>query len=388
MNKRGWSDKEVEQFIRVMPKVTDDRDPREIYQNISMKVTKKRRITWIMPGFAAAAAACLLFLLFSNGSFNFTGDRQNASTGNGDPNVALVDTDNNKKTGNDENKALTMEAIDSKLSGTALYQQDVQENEKAVTLFVPDSQAQFPVPITVKVTQAEGNWVDSLKTAMASLKEEDLSLSDYYPLDVKLEEGNTFAVNVSENHPYSISGGSERMFLKVVNDTVEANDETINTIIYTTNGEPGITLKHINTFVSEEKVLEKKNRAYLFSKQEGKDIPFMVPSEKPFDNFEQAIAAMKKEGFQIGLQPSLPQNFTIQNVSVKENVLHFSLGKGTDLKDNAATLQSFEALLLTAKDFDYSAVKVENPPINKLGPFDLTDKVNVPIGANKLNIEQ
>ncbi len=54
MKRSEWSDNELEELLRQMPKVKDHRDPRDIYQNISLK--KRKTKSWLLPGMAAAAA--------------------------------------------------------------------------------------------------------------------------------------------------------------------------------------------------------------------------------------------------------------------------------------------------------------------------------------------
>ena len=61
MKKSEWSDKQLEELLRQMPKIQDHRNPRDIYQNLSIK--KRKRPAWLVPGFATAAALLLIFLL-------------------------------------------------------------------------------------------------------------------------------------------------------------------------------------------------------------------------------------------------------------------------------------------------------------------------------------
>ena len=61
MKKSEWSDKQLEELLRQMPKIQDHRNPRDIYQNLSIK--KRKRPAWLVPGFATAAALLLFFIL-------------------------------------------------------------------------------------------------------------------------------------------------------------------------------------------------------------------------------------------------------------------------------------------------------------------------------------
>lgn len=75
MKKSEWSDREIEELLMQMPKIQDHRDPRDIYQNLSLK--KRKTKSWLLPGLAAAAAVLLFFILvpkLMNGS-NFSHDQ-------------------------------------------------------------------------------------------------------------------------------------------------------------------------------------------------------------------------------------------------------------------------------------------------------------------------
>ncbi|MED3563213.1 hypothetical protein P4447_12285, partial [Bacillus xiapuensis] len=61
MKKSEWSDKQLEDLLRQMPKIKDHRDPRDIYQNLSLK--KQKRPVWVIPVIASAAALLLIVIL-------------------------------------------------------------------------------------------------------------------------------------------------------------------------------------------------------------------------------------------------------------------------------------------------------------------------------------
>ncbi|WML30829.1 hypothetical protein RCG24_02660 [Neobacillus sp. OS1-32] len=61
MKKSEWSDREIEELLRKMPKIQDYRDPRDIYQNLSFK--RRKSPSWVLPSIAAAAALFLVLVL-------------------------------------------------------------------------------------------------------------------------------------------------------------------------------------------------------------------------------------------------------------------------------------------------------------------------------------
>ena len=67
MKKSEWSDKQLEELLRQMPKIQDHRNPRDIYQNLSRK--KRKQPAWVIPAFATAAAL-LLFIYINSKAYD------------------------------------------------------------------------------------------------------------------------------------------------------------------------------------------------------------------------------------------------------------------------------------------------------------------------------
>ena len=86
-----------------------------------------------------------------------------------------------------------------------------------------------------------------------------------------------------------------------------------------------------------------------------------------------------------GTEASIPEKWKIEISGTNDSIVIITL------KDNEALTEDFllnlEAILLTAKDFGYEAVKIENAGIDQLGPFTLNLPINVPVAPNKKSIE-
>lgn len=63
-----WKDKQLEDLLREMPKITDKQNPHELYQAISFKLNKKRTFGKLIPGIASIAAV-FLFMFFGKHLF-------------------------------------------------------------------------------------------------------------------------------------------------------------------------------------------------------------------------------------------------------------------------------------------------------------------------------
>ncbi|CEG27694.1 GerMN domain-containing protein [Bacillus sp. B-jedd] len=218
------------------------------------------------------------------------------------------------------------------------------------------------------------------------MQESDPELLAGFPSTAKLSlEGNdTLVVNVPADHHFGEGSAGETNFLNSIKQNVSSNSN-VNKIKFKTAGEPGIMLGNTGE-LTEEPVIKLEHRAYMLVFQKGNEVPYMVPSTKQFDKIEDALAAMKNGIEDENLLPSLEPSFALGKIEEKGGVLHLSLAADAELKNDIPTLYSFEAILLTAKEFGFKAVKLENALIDKLGPFDLKNEINVPNGPNKKEI--
>lgn len=398
MNKRGWSDKQVEDCIRYLPKVTDDRDPRDIYQNVSMKIKQKRRKAVIMPGFAAVAAALVLFLLISPEVFDKNPGKEIALEEKRDPDTART-AGNNDQAGiaakigptdnsGDKQPAGILSMDESKESASALYEEEVAGDQAAVTVWVPSKDVNYLVPISVTVPNEKGtNWLDHFKTAMVSLKETEWGLSDYYPLNAEfsLNGEDTLVVDVPAGHQFGMSTLTEGFLMDSLNDNLASNS-TVTKLEFRTDGKPGISLSHMGD-ITTRPVNRQKNRAYFFASQEAPGLPYLVPSREQYPDIAKALDVMKTSSEDGVFLASIPTAMDIKDVAQHGDILSLTLADKAVLENNPENQQSFEAILMAAKEFGFKEVKIENAPIPQLGPFNLAAGNKVPIGPNKMNIQ-
>ncbi|WP_409270507.1 GerMN domain-containing protein [Neobacillus sp. SCS-31] len=397
MNKRGWSDKQVEDCIRFLPKVTDDRDPRDIYQNVSMKIKQKRRKAVILPGFAAVAAALLLFLLLSSEVFDKNPGKEVALEEKRGPDSAEIAGNNDQagitskkgpEVGAGNQNAGILAMPDSKESASALYEEEVAENQAAVTVWVPDKDVNYLVPVSVTVPKESGkNWLDHFKTAMAGLKESEWGLKDYYPLDVEfsLEGEDTLVVNVPAGHQFGMSTTTEGHLIDSLKENLTSNS-TVTKIKFMTEGNLGIELSHMGPRTIEP-VERKRNRAYFFARQEGREQPYLVPSNEQYPDVSKALDVMKTGSENGPFLASIPPSLDIKDVAPNGDTLSLTLADNAVLENSPDNQYSFEAILMAAKEFGFKEVKIENAPIQQLGPFNLAAENKVPIGPNKMHIQ-
>ncbi|MBS4191076.1 hypothetical protein KHA94_12875 [Bacillus sp. FJAT-49705] len=412
MRKSEWSDEQIEELLGQLPKIIDERDPQEVYQNISIKLNRRKHKVWIMPT-AATAAALLLLVILVPRLFNFqnTEEKSMESADKSSPSAEIAmekknitkDKEQNStneesavpfaaKESNDTNKNIGMRSIEFEDQSTAVYEEDIGGRE-VLTYAIPDDNVEFIVPVSIIVSKEENKTKFKLfEDYMERLTENDWGLYDYYPLMAELkyeEENRILNLDVPANQSYSLSGSAENILSQVLTSTMKSLD--IKEINLSTDGNPGINFGYngeIKKFVPDDDQFG--NHAYYFyypSKAEIK--PFIVPYNEKISTIEEAFSSMRKGMGDEKLIPSIPEDIQFDTVKdPAENKLTIRFKKGTTINDDASTLHTIEAILLTAKEFNYDEVKLENAQIDKIGRFDLEHEIKVPVAANKRMIGQ
>lgn len=416
MRKSKWSDEQLEEFLSQMPKIKDNRDPREIYQNIEMKIGRQKQKTWILPA-AAAAAALLLFFILAPSLMNWqeSADKSVEIKADKSSSSAEIAGENNTFVANDdkaelkaeeeieENKAeqfddaskndsekesndqLRMQSVAADTSATAVYEEDLAGKE-VLTYAIPDQTAQNIVPVSVLVEEDPAkSKFDLFEENMSRLTEKEWGLDDYYPLKASFdydEENRTLTVDVPQNHPYSMSSTTEQLLEKVLGNVMHNLD--IEKVNLTTEGHDGIEFSHFGyreNFVPEQGA---GNLIYYFLYPNGTESkPFMVPLREKLNSIKDALKAMKENRVEDNLQASIPEDINFEAEEIQERKLLIRFENESEIIDNEPTLHAIEAILLTAKEFNFETVKLENADVNKIGNFDLSNELKVPVAANK-----
>jgi hypothetical protein len=392
VKKSEWSDREIEELLMQMPKIKDHRNPRDIYQNFSLK--KRRTKTWVLPSLATAAAILLFFILVpklmvgTNSSSDKQVEMSKIESEIKDSDQKDHSTVALKKEGSSPNeKSLSGTAKNEVMSAsadkTAVYAEDVGTG-KVLTYWIPDQQAQILIPISTVVGSSDNkSWLTLFNENMAKLNEEEWGLTDYYPLNVTMSlnsDNSTLQVEVPANHQYGQGSTNETNFINVINKDISSNSD-IKKVRFSTNGEPGIELGNYGV-KQELDISVGKNHGFFFYYPEGSKIPFLTPSITTYSDINMAVEAMKVDQPELGLTASLSSLLPISDVSIMDKTLVVSFKGNTVLQDNQATVYAFEALLLTAKDFGLEKVLVKDSSLKNLGPFDLTKENQVPLAPN------
>lgn len=408
MKKSEWTDEQLEEILRQLPKIRDEREPGEIYHNISLKLNKRKQRMWVMPSVATAGAFILFFILVPN-LFDWQGTKEHSmeiadksstasemaiekksSDGSQKKSIALDDNQpSTKMAENEEHQKIGLASIENiDDQATAVYEEDLAGNE-VLTYAVPDPNVEFVVPVSLVVPKEENKTkFDLFKENMDSLRENDWGLDDYFPLKAEMrfdEENKILTVDVPAKHPYSLSTTTEWLLKQVLNYTMSTLDSK--KVRLSTEGNEGIEFSHMGSY--SEFVYNEQSRDdayYFYFPNQSETKPFIVPfkfTDKQ-STIEEAFAAMRNSQKGQRLVASIPDTLQFETEEASDGgKLIIRFAKDSLLNNDEATLHTVEAILLTAKEFDYDSVIMENANIERIGRFDLSHEIKVPVAPNK-----
>ncbi|MFD0827735.1 hypothetical protein ACT8ZR_19075 [Neobacillus sp. M.A.Huq-85] len=389
MKKSEWSDKQLEELLRQMPKIKDDRNPRDIYQNLSLK--RRKKPAWILPAIASAAAVLLIVILIPK---ILVGNQipMNQADEKSSKKMELLSDKQEKtiemKKGESSSKALDSsgtekyELMRGMNPNTAAYEGDVG-NRKVLTYWIPDHQGQILIPVSTIVNRKnKQSWMSLFNENMVQLKEEKWGLSDFYPMNATLslnEKGDSVNVDVPKDHPYG-QGANETIFVNAIKKDISTNSN-VKRIRFSTNRQPGIELGNYG-HLEELNAENERQRAFFLYVPKNQDKPFLVPSQGQYNTLQAAFVAMKKDQSEGGLKASILPAIKFKKMLIRKNTLLLTLKEKSMLEDSQNTIYSIEALLLTAKEFGIKSVFILNAPLKRVGNFDLTKEIKVPLAPN------
>ncbi|WP_102274711.1 hypothetical protein [Cytobacillus massiliigabonensis] len=406
MKKSEWSDNQLKELLSQMPKIKDERDPSEIFQNITVRMNKRKQRTWIMPT-AAAALAAVLFLILVPNLFNWENTEEQASDSTKQSaasekismkeGVNIQEAEQNEtyedsaipftaEEAPEKDSEIGIRSMDIEDPETAVYEEDISGME-VLTYAIPDEKAMMAVPVSVLVTKNEDkSKFDLFEENMVNLSEREWGLSDYFPLNAEFafdEASRELTIDFPVDHTYGDGSASEMVFSEVLSYTMTALN--ISKIKVTTDGKTGMELG--NSGVIEEFEPEIGNHAYyLYYPNEAKK-PYIVPYGEKLSSISDAFAAMKENQEKANLLASIPADINFETEeNPEEKKLTIRFGEGSVINNDESTLHTIEAILLTAKDFNYQAVKLENADVDMVGRFNLDNEIKVPVAANKRSL--
>lgn len=110
-----------------------------------------------------------------------------------------------------------------------------------------------------------------------------------------------------------------------------------------------------------------------------------MPSKAHYSSYEDAVEAMKRTS-DAGLDP-LIKDEPIKEVTSKGKHVTITFGATARLSDSNDHILLIEGLLLSAKDFGFTEVTIQQAGTDQVGPYELEEPIEVPALPNPVVIK-
>lgn len=124
-----------------------------------------------------------------------------------------------------------------------------------------------------------------------------------------------------------------------------------------------------------------KHAYYVLDNKSG---TFLVPSKTHYPSYEDAVEAMKRTS-DAGLDP-LIKDESVKEVTTKGKHVTITFGASAQLSDSNDHILLIEGLLLSAKDFGFTEVTIQQAGADQVGPYELEEPIEVPALPNPVVI--
>lgn len=391
MNKSMRGTNEIEDILKKLPKVKDNRSAQTIYMRINeskgIQGRKQHRFRHV---FVSAVAVFIFVIISSTFLLNEQRSSEDQNSTSSDANEfskemnvqenSLNDTASN--TGDIEESGISaVQDSEAKL----LFPSDI-DNDHYFTLAVPSLDVQYFVPLTVKLeTKSIEPNMNMLKELEAKINEAAYGLTDYFPLNAQFsysEEAKAVIVDVPSENEYIYS---DRIFLETLQETFSYQD--IDKIIFKTDGQNGIEFSHMG-MLEEAEVMHHRQRAIYIYQVDEQSPQLFVSSIYTYDKISLAFEAMQKgdDPANEAISTTIPTSVKFEKIEEDGQRLIVTFSSEVVLENNKQYEMAIAAMLLAAREFDFQSVLFQNGNIDVIGQFNLNEELEVPIAPNLIEI--
>ena len=122
---------------------------------------------------------------------------------------------------------------------------------------------------------------------------------------------------------------------------------------------------------------------------------FIVPIEatlngETFITIDEALVDMQEPVPDFNIEPAIPEGVTYTLDLSTEGEVKLIFDRHDVLGDNAETIDMIEAILMTAKSFDFKQVVIsmKDLEVNQVGPYVLDTALDLPVAINPVKVNQ
>ncbi|WP_273852414.1 hypothetical protein [Guptibacillus spartinae] len=376
-------------LLSQLPVVKDERSKQTIYENIEKKRNEqmlkstKKKTPWIIPGIAAVMVL-LLAVLITPGLFTQNNDASN---------IAITQSDSNETS-----STPSINGIDSKAEQATLAPAEEpttfnnyipafqQSDGKSVVISYPDPVSTLLVPLSFSLDESKSiqENIDFILT--------NFPASDYEFERTPLSKATFEFITTSENPTLVVSfpepgDGLSSIESIMLNDSVQQLAKSLGAaqINWQTNGEEGYTL---GNFGEADPVVNKEPTPfYLYESSTGRHYLVNGPALQGKEGAEMDVAlSLMKNGDPNtpSLIPSIPASVSIYSFDGNGSEATIAFTEESTFASEEEAMQTIEAIMLVASQYDYATIRFENTGFDKIGSYSLDKPLTIPSSPNSI----
>ncbi|MGG3913577.1 hypothetical protein [Rossellomorea vietnamensis] len=403
MNQSEWKNRDIEDLIKKLPQIKDDRTSHYIHAEMEKK-TKKSQTPFkrFIPAVAALAAIFIMVLLaptvlnqLTDTSMEKSGSGAERGSSENKGEIASLQKESERPPqSSKEGKVAVTEAHPKENSKLAMSE-DLKESPKRLSLYEEDLEGKefysfglvspeaVPIPVTIVEEQRQEDWLKRHEQIGEELPETDWGLEDYLPLDgdVSLDQ-NKVIFTLDPDHSYSGSSAVEYAFYHSLQYSFQ--HKGLEEVVLK-NQDGSVPQFSSTGEFSSVGLNEKTYSAYYLYSPNGTD-RFLVPDNINRGGIKESIQAMKSA--ETGLFQSVILKDINFNVTEADEVVTISFLNELDLTtlEEQTAQEMIEGILLTSRSSGFESARFENIKQESWNGFDFTEPLETPISPNKKSV--
>lgn len=409
MKKSEWSDEQLEQMLSQMPGIKDNRRPQEIYQNITLKLNRRKKKVWLVPTIASVAAALLLFILAPSFINNMNSSSFDSAEMSRDNAKIAMNKDNQEAASQDESSSTLKEANEPKQDEEASIfsvedqpsqsyaVNSVGENEVLLTYGVYLGGVMFPSVVSI-VVESNGEdvveqWQQNIPQVNDFIRQNmgwgideipESYFADFSEIETK-DQAKAVRVDVNNTiQTESFATGQSDEFTHTINSFRYLSEDYQHVELFQ-NNQQGIIIGQTGVTENQIDVEKDTKKAYLYFMNEESGRKLLALSYEDFNTVEQALEAMEEDASQGDYMLHAPIISEIKEIKADASNLEIHFSEEAVLENTDNYILMLDAIMLTAKEFNFDKVTFYGN-IDQIGNVQFGEPTQVPLAPNPLSL--
>ncbi|KGX92291.1 hypothetical protein N781_18060 [Pontibacillus halophilus JSM 076056 = DSM 19796] len=378
MTKR--TEQEIEKYLQEMPLVEDTRSKEEVYRRVqeaNEPQKKSSSLNKLLPVGAIVLAIGLLFFMINQtnfgpseqqeSSFSSPSTEQADRTDDAAESEALEEASpesgsQDTQTKDEPSRGITgdEDALDERSESSSFINQPQRDflvvpyKEPTGDILVPISYVSEQIkPLQVLVNELQGQVKPIGPLAPVEwIREASFSF-----------DGDVAVVSIQDGKQQN----TDRFLQELELMLIPAGIETVQLQNRSVPPDEGVL----------EQYILQSERTSSYKRYETDSNSYLVPVYNDYESLEEALFDMKQGERKDGLEPTFPETYSIESVSVDKDEATITLSSEDEWTEEMIT-----AMLATAHSFGMSGVQIDGIEEHDVGKYDVTKPISLPVSIN------